>query len=349
MYFVAGFFGFIVVAGLVLALVLGALFSAPAHRGIASDHFDGRRFTNYDGTKAHGGAALFRWMMNREPGQWEEDLREDYGKHPLRHFRDGIRITFVNHSTFLIQVDGINILTDPVWSKRVSPVSWAGPKRMRLPGIRFEDLPPIHVVAISHNHYDHLDIPTMRLLAGGHHPRIVVPLGVKSFLEKEGMANVSEIDWWGEQDLGNGVTLKAVPAQHFSGRGMFDRDATLWCGFVLKTSAGSIYFAGDTGYNARMFQDIAEKAGPIRFALLPIGAYKPEWFMSPIHTSPKEAVKIHLDLAPEKSIATHFGTFPLADDGRDDPVIDLRAALAERGVSDDDFLVMKEGEYQVFE
>src|SRR5690606_26163330 len=127
------------------------------------------------------------------------------------------------------------------------------------------------------------DIPTMRLLAGGHHPRIVVPLGVKSFLEKEGMANVSEIDWWGEQDLGNGVTLKAVPAQHFSGRGMFDRDATLWCGFVLKTSAGSIYFAGDTGYNARMFQDIAEKAGPIRFALLPIGAYKPEWFMSPIH------------------------------------------------------------------
>lgn len=349
MYIVAGFLGVFVIAAVLTVLTLGAIFTAPGYRGPASDHFNGKVFSNYDGVKSKGFGAVLRWAMDRQPGTWQEDTVENYGKHPLSHFKEGLRITFVNHSTFLIQVDGINILTDPVWSKRVSPVSWAGPRRMRMPGIRFEDLPPIHVVAISHNHYDHLDENTLRWLAGGHHPAFVVPLGVKAFLDKRGFINVAELDWWQKQDLGNGVTIQAVPAQHFSGRGMFDRDATLWCGFLLRTSAGNIYFAGDTGYNERMFRDIATEAGEIHVAMLPIGAYKPEWFMSPIHTSPLEAVRIHKDLRAKNTIAIHFGTFPLADDGAEDPVNDLRSALETLGVPDEEFIVMKEGDYRVFD
>lgn len=348
MYFFAGLFGFI---GLALAFVLAAgfVFSAPGYRGALSDHFNGKTFSNYDGVRQEGTTAVLRWMMNRDRTPWQEDLSERYGKRPLGHFRDGIRISFVNHSTFLIQVDGVNILTDPVWSKRVSPVRWAGPKRMKLPGIRFEDLPPIHVVLISHNHYDHLDEPTLRLLAGAHHPHIIVPLGVKRFLDKRGIGNVSQVDWWEEVDAGQGVSVQALPAQHFSGRGLFDRNKTLWCGFVIKTSAGHIYFAGDTGYNERMFADIAAKAGPIRLSLLPIGAYRPEWFMSPIHTSPAEAVRAHKVLKARESIAIHFGTFPMADDGQHEPVEDLREVLTRMGVSTDNFLVLSEGEYRVFE
>ena len=332
-----------------IMMLIGMAISGPKYRGPVSDHFDGRKFINPGKVKAKDGLEVFKWMINRRRGLWKADLRENYGKHPLAHFKDGIRITFVNHATFLIQVDGLNILTDPVWSPRVSPFSWIGPKRMRLPGIRFEDLPRIHTVLLTHNHYDHLDVQTMRLVFGAHHPGIVAPMGLKAFLAQNHISGVSEVDWWEELALDKAVSMQAVPAQHFSGRGFLDRDATLWCGYVLKTSRGNIYFAGDTGYNKVTFKDILSRCGPIKISLLPIGAYKPSWFMAPIHTSPEEAVMIHRDVRSETSIAMHFGTFPLADDGYQDPVDDLKLALQKFQMTDEEFVVMKEGEARVFE
>jgi L-ascorbate metabolism protein UlaG (beta-lactamase superfamily) len=324
--------------------VTGALISAPRYKGPVSDHFDGSKFINPGGVKASGGRALLKWMLNRQPGRWIHDERKAYGPRPLKEFKDGIRVTFINHSTFLIQVDGVNILTDPVWSRRASPYRWIGPKRMRPPGIRLEDLPRIHLVLLSHNHYDHLDLDTMRTIFGAHHPRIVVPLGVKAFLDSESISGASEVDWWQSVSFDGRLEVEAVPAQHFSGRGLFDRDATLWCGYVLKTSVGNIYFAGDTGYNDRTFKEIGEKCGPMALSMLPIGAYKPEWFMGSIHVSPEESVKIHRDVKSAASIGMHFGTFPLADDGQDDPARDLDAAKQVLKVQATAFVAPKEGE-----
>ena len=340
--------GFLIAIPLIM-IIVGMSVSGPRYRGPISDHFDGSRFTNPGGVKARGGMQVLKWMLNRKPGAWNEDLRENYGKHPLGHFKDGIRITFVNHSTFLIQVDGLNILTDPVWCKRVSPFSWLGPKRMKLPGVRFGDLPRIHVVTLSHNHYDHLDVETMRMVFAAHHPRVIVPLGVKRLLDRHYISGVTEVDWWEEIGVSDSTKIQAVPAQHFSGRGFLDRDKTLWCGYVIKAGAGNIYFAGDTGYNDVTFKDIGTRCNPIKVSLLPIGAYQPRWFMSPIHTSPDESVKIHHELGSGTSIASHYGTFPLGDDGQEDPVNDLRYALSRSQPGSGSFIVLKEGDFIVFE
>ncbi len=331
-----------------IMIVIGMFLSAPRYKGPISDHFDGSKFLNSGGVKAKDALDVLKWLVNRKRGAWKQNTDEHYGKHPLGQFTDGIRITFINHSTFLIQVDGLNILTDPIWSKRASPFQWVGPKRMKLPGIKFEDLPRIHVVILSHNHYDHLDLQTMRMVFGAHHPRIITPLGIKSFLDLQYITGVTEADLWGEFELNNTVKIQLVPAQHFSGRGLLDRDATLWCGYVIKTSKGKIYFAGDTGYNKQLFQDIGSQCGPIKISLLPIGAYKPNWFMSPIHTSPEESIKIHLDVQSQSSIATHFGTFPLADDGLDEPVEALHSARRKYNLQPEEFLILKEGEAQDF-
>ncbi len=331
-----------------IMIVIGMFLSAPRYKGPISDHFDGSKFLNSGGVKAKDALDVLKWLVNRKRGAWKQNTDEHYGKHPLGQFTDGIRITFINHSTFLIQVDGLNILTDPIWSKRASPFQWVGPKRMKLPGIKFEDLPRIHVVILSHNHYDHLDLQTMRMVFGAHHPRIITPLGIKSFLDQQYITGATEADWWGEFELNNTVQIQLVPAQHFSGRGLLDRDATLWCGYVIKTSKGNIYFAGDTGYKKQLFQDIGSQCGPIKISLLPIGAYIPNWFMSPIHTSPEESIKIHLDVQSQSSIATHFGTFPLADDGLDEPVEALHSARRKYNLQPEEFLILKEGEAQDF-
>jgi L-ascorbate metabolism protein UlaG (beta-lactamase superfamily) len=346
----AWFLVLLVFVAVPLALFLtGVLISAPGHQGPKSDHFDGSKFKNPGNVRAKGGVEVFKWMMSRERGRWKEITDEHHGKRPLSHFRDGIRVTFVNHSTFLVQVDGLNILFDPVWSKRASPFQWVGPKRMKPPGIRFEDLPRIHHVILTHNHYDHLDMLTMRMLFGAHHPKIIVPLGIRAFLDKQYISGATELDWWAETALSETVTIQSVPAQHFSGRGLLDRDATLWCGYVMGTSAGNIYFAGDTGYNDVTFKEIGSRCGPIKISLLPIGAYKPAWFMSPIHVSPEESVRIHLDVQSTVSIAMHFGTFPLADDGQDDPAADLRAALEKYNLPEESFIILQEGEARVFD
>lgn len=344
---------FIVLIFLAIAVaiifIVGSVISGPSYQGQSSDHFDGKKFFTPDARKPEGFGGVLKWMLNRERGEWQEDLNEAYGAHPLAHEKENIRITFINHSTFLIQVDGLNILTDPIYSKRASPFGWAGPKRMRLPGIKFEDLPRIDAVLISHNHYDHLDLPTLRTIFGGHHPKFITPLGVKALLENESISSVIDLDWWQQSNLSDSVSVTAVPAQHFSGRGFFDRDATLWCGYVIKTSKGSIYFAGDTGYHPTMFKEIGDRSGPIKISLVPIGAYKPYWFMSAVHTSPEDAVKVHLDLKSEQSIGIHFGTFPLADEGYTEPVKDLASALSKHKVSERSFITLKQGEVRIFE
>lgn len=330
-------------------IVVGIAISGPRYKGPATDHFDGKRFINPDGVRARGGWDVLKWMIRRTKGPWTEGLSERYGKHPLGHFKEGIRITFVNHSTFLIQAAGMNILTDPVWSRRVSPFSWAGPERMRLPGIRLEDLPPIHLVLISHNHYDHLDLETMRTVMGAHHPKVIAPLGIKKLLDQQYISGTAEGDWWDEFSLADKIQVQLVPALHFSGRGFLDRDASLWCGFVIKTPSGNIYFAGDTGYHESVFKEIGQRCGPFRVSMLPIGAYKPGWFMSPIHVSPEEAVRIHQHVGSENSIAMHHGTFPLADDGMEDPINDLIAALVKHDIPGEAFRILKEGDFLVFE
>jgi L-ascorbate metabolism protein UlaG (beta-lactamase superfamily) len=232
--------------------------------------------------------------------------------------RGQMRVTFVNHSTVLVQMDGINVLTDPIWSERCSPVSFAGPRRVVAPGLCFEQLPPIDVVLVSHNHYDHLDLPTLRRLADERRPRIFVPLGNRGTLDRAGVDGSEELGWWRSANVRDGVEVYAVPAQHFSGRGLFDRDRGLWAGFVVTGPAGAMYFAGDTGFGPQ-FGQIRERFGPPRLALLPIGAYRPEWFMSRVHMSPDEALRAHEILDAGTSVGIHFGTFRLADDGQDEP------------------------------
>lgn len=322
--------------------IIGLLLSAPTYKGPKSDHFDGKRFINPKGIKAKGLPDVFKWMRERKQGKWTQRRDIKPGPKPLPRYDNGVRITFVNHSTFLIQVDGVNILTDPVWSERVSPFSFAGPRRMRPPGIAFGDLPKIDLVLLSHNHYDHLDIATLKHIHDKYNPQFIVPLGVSAYLRKNKIELVRELDWWQTQVAGAGFTIECVPAQHFSGRGTLDRDRTLWCGFCIHGRHGNIYFAGDSGYNSDTFKEIGRRTKPT-ISIIPIGAFKPEWFMSPIHCSPDEAVMIHKDLNSPISIASHFGTFPLADDGCDDPGEGLRAALKREGLSTEEFVMLEEG------
>jgi len=199
--------------------------------------------------------------------------------------------------------------------------------RHRAPGLRFEDLPPIDAVLVSHNHYDHLDVPTLRRFRGA---RILTPLGNSALMSRHSVDGATDLDWWQSARISDRVTVTLVPAQHFCARGLSDRNATLWGGFVISGPSGHAYFAGDTGWEEH-FAQIAERFGPMRVAMLPIGAYLPRWFMKPAHIAPHEAIDAHLALQARTSIAMHYGTFRLGDDGCEQPVRDLRAALAERG------------------
>src|SRR5689334_18311601 len=222
---------------------IGFLLSGPKYSGEVSDHFDGKRFINPGNVEAKGLKDVFKWLFTRKRTKWGASSNESYGEKPIARVQSHNRITFINHSTFLIQLNGLNILTDPIWSERASPFGWSGPKRMRPPGIRFDDLPQIDAILLSHNHYDHLDISTLKKLSSQYNPTIFTALGVGAFLKNRNINSVTEMDWWHGQMLNNETELVAAPAQHFSGRGMFDRDGTLWVGFVIKMKAGNIYFA----------------------------------------------------------------------------------------------------------
>ena len=327
--------------------VVDQLIAAPKYSDDNSNHFDGSKFINpNDDDTHHYGEVLKWWFSGNDKGPWKKLTLEDVPQSTpitssLNH--DECHITFVNHCTFLIQLDGLNILTDPIWSDRASPYSWIGPKRMRPPGIAFEELPKIDAVLISHNHYDHLDITTVKRLHERYNPQFVVPLGVEKYLQNHGIVNIAHLDWWDEFNLFNQLNITAVPAQHFSGRGLFDRNRTLWCGYVLQGSPGNIYFAGDTGYGD-FISEIGTRFNPITTSLLPIGAYKPRWYMKAIHMSPREAVQAHIDLDSHQSIASHYGTFPMADDGMVEPIEELNESREEIGLPDENFVTLKEGQ-----
>ncbi len=309
----------------------------------AVEHFRDGKFFN-PGAPDHDFRAAWKWMRNRKPGAWREWIPSQPGpKPPAEVGGREMRVTWVNHSTVLIQTEKINILTDPIWSERVSPVSFAGPKRHRAPGLRFEDLPRIHVLLISHNHYDHFDTPTLKRLArrGSDQPIVFCPLGLEKPLRRIGFSEVHELDWWQDQTWGE-MRLHCVPAQHFSARWPWDRNKTLWCGWIVEAAAGDIYFAGDTGF-CGVFEEIQSRFPRIRLALLPIGAYDPEWFMGPIHMTPEQAVEARSILRAEVVLGIHFGTFALADDGENDPVDRLQQALQGRDDADR-FWIFEEGE-----
>jgi L-ascorbate metabolism protein UlaG (beta-lactamase superfamily) len=302
-------------------------FSAPRYRGPRSPHFDGSAFRNPDGREIDG-ARVLGWLLRRDPGPFREWVDDPPGPKPPERVDGGrIRVTLIGHSTLLVQMDGKNILTDPVYSNRVGPLSWVGPRRRRPPGIRFEDLPKIDAVVVSHNHYDHMDVPTLARLSRAHAPRIVCGLGNDKLLRKEWIAGGEAIDWWQSVDLGGGVRITGVPTHHGSMRGLFDRNATLWLGFVIEGPSGAVYFAGDTGWGEH-FNAIGRRFRNIRAALLPIGAYRPREVLSPVHIAPDEAVWASIALGAQTSIAMHYGTFPQADDGEFEPIVDLERALA---------------------
>lgn len=329
----------------VSALVIGNfMYSAPAYRGPVSDHFDGRHFYNKTPAEHRSFFRLLKWMITRERGKWLPYSDLPYGHPPPMEVADGkIRVTFVNHSTVLIQLDGLNILTDPVWSFRIGPLSWLGLTRHISPGIRMEDLPPIDIILISHNHYDHLDIPTLKILTRKHNAQIYNALGNSALLSKYQIKPSRGMDWWEEAKLENGVSITFVPSRHFSIRSMWDRNRTLWGGFVIQGPSGIVYFASDSGMGPH-FEEIKKRFGEPRLAILPIGAYLPQWFMSPMHLSPENAVEVHKLLGAGTTLAVHYGTFELGDDGQFEAVERIQKILREKPGMEKEFWLLMPGE-----
>ena len=294
---------------------------------------------------------LLKWGFQGGRNKWPKWINNRIRARPIDQVKSGkVAVTFINHATFLIQLPGINILTDPVFGNRVSPVQWAGPKRVRAPGMTMAELPDIHLVLITHNHYDHMDIPTLRELTRRFSPLIISGLGNERFLRKRGLDKVAELDWGDEILVGSedsGPRVMFTPTQHFAARTPWDADTTLWGGFIIKMEYYKIYFTGDTGYT-EIFKGIGAEQGPFDLAFIPIGAYEPRWFMNDTHVNPEESVQLHLDIRAKKSIAMHFGTFQLTDEAIDAPVRRLNAALKDNHINHDQFVILDQGETRLF-
>jgi L-ascorbate metabolism protein UlaG (beta-lactamase superfamily) len=305
-----------------------------------SDHFDGRRFFNPTGLQAQPVSAVQRMLLERRT-PWPAHVDVSPRRPPALDRAVAV-VTFIGHATFLIQTAAGNILTDPTYSERAGPLNIAGPRRVRQPAVPFDDLPPISVVLLSHNHYDHCDLRTLGELARRFDPLVVTPLGNGALVRSAGIRRVEELDWWqGATTTALPVTL--TPAQHFSARGPFDRNRALWGGFMLMAGARRVYFAGDTAY-APVFREVRQRFGPIDLALLPIGAYEPRWFMQPVHMNPAEAVEAHMDLGATESLGMHFGTFQLTTEGIDAPLHALDEARRVKGILSSQFRTLDFGE-----
>jgi L-ascorbate metabolism protein UlaG (beta-lactamase superfamily) len=308
-----------------------------------SDHYDGKKFSNpgrSDDLKSFW--QLLKWKATSHTVPWPEHVaNKNYPLRPLTP-TEKVNATFINHATFLIQLPDVNVLTDPIYSPRLSPFTFAGIMRARGPGIPFEILPKIDVVVVSHNHYDHLDIETLKRIDGKFHPLFLVPLGDEKLLLKEGIQNVKAMDWWEEVKVRD-VRIIFTPSRHWSARQLWDKNECLWGSFMIDSGAVKVYHAGDTGYGPH-FLDIKARLGSPDLALLPIGAYKPRWFMKNHHMEPEEAVKAHIDLGASRSIGMHFGTFQLTDEGIDEPVRDLGISLRAKNLSDEQFMVLDQGQ-----
>jgi L-ascorbate metabolism protein UlaG (beta-lactamase superfamily) len=313
-----------------------------------SDHCDGQYFFNPGSTEGGRGLLqVLRWRMRGERSVWPNRVSDPIFAPPPDTVDPGdVSITFINQASFLIRLPGVTVLTDPIFSPRCSPVPWAGPTRVRPPGIGLADLPRPDIVLLSHNHYDHMDLPSLRALQRLHAPRFVTMLGNGRALCRLGIA-ATELDWWQE---GSDETLRitATPARHFSARTPFDRNRALWGGFMLTTQQGQVFFAGDSGAGSH-WHEIRTRLGKPDVALLPIGAYEPRWFMAPVHMNPAEAVEAHLALQARRSVGMHFGTFQLTDEAIDAPQQALVAARKTMGVAPEAFTTHGFGETRLYD
>jgi L-ascorbate metabolism protein UlaG (beta-lactamase superfamily) len=333
-----------------LALGVGACAALDSlrsyHEGPPSDHFDGARFFNPAGPIGKGLGDVIQWRLQSEPADWPESVPlAATARPPARVEGAALRATFVGHATVLVQTAGLNILTDPIWSERAFPVQWAGPRRVTPPGIAFEDLPPIDLVVVSHNHYDHMDLPTLARLRERDDPLFVMPLGNERIaLDADPRMRVRTLDWWQAAEVREGVRVHAVPVYHWSRRRAFDRNKALWSGFVIETPGGHVYVAGDTGlWDGAFFREAAARFGGFRLALVPVGAYAPRWFMQDQHVDPAEAVRIHELLGARTSLGVHLRTFQLTDEAIDRPEVELAVALRERKIPRDAFVTLPIG------
>lgn len=326
--------------------------STPLAAATPPHHRDGGFQNNYTPFTPKTVAELLRWRVDAwragKPAAPTQPIATMAPDLAFIHAPTQPAVTWIGHATALLQAGGLNLLTDPVFSDRCSPLSFMGPKRWQPPGLAMADLPRIDAVLVSHNHYDHLDEASVKALAAAHRPLFVVALGLKVWFEQRGITNVVELDWWQHVTL-NGSDIVFTPAQHWSGRGLDDRMQTLWGGFAVFAPDAHLFFAGDTGYS-RDFVDIRERFahrqrdGGFDLALIPVGAYEPRWFMQQQHVNPDEAVRIHRDLAAKRSLGIHWGVFQLTDEALDEPPRALAAARAAQGLSEEDFFVLAVGQ-----
>lgn len=336
----------LLVAMLILFLSIANHQQTSDYHGAKSDHFDGNRFFNAPPYTNHSFLDVLRWALTRHHAPWPAYIHDNKTPELSLARPHQLKITYVNHSTFLIQTEQMNFLTDPNWAERASPFNWIGPKRVRAPGIAFDDLPRIDMILLSHNHYDHLNLETLKKLSDRFHPVIIVPLGIKLLLNRHGINNVVELDWW-QTYATRFATVTFLPTQHWSQRGFTDKFKTLWGSYGVEVGHKKIFFGGDAGYSSH-FTTIREKWGQPYLALLPIGSYQPEWFMEQNHMNPDEAIRAHQDLNATHSVGMHFGTFQLSDEAIDQPLIDLESAKHAQKIHEEAFLVLKNGETRVF-
>jgi L-ascorbate metabolism protein UlaG (beta-lactamase superfamily) len=321
------------------------------YSGPISDHFDGTRFFNPSGVMPRGPGAFLRWQISDRGVAWSASYPSPFApdRPPARFEGEGARIVHVGHAAFLIQMRGKNVLIDPIWAERASPLSFAGPRRVNAPGIAFDDLPKIDVVLVTHNHYDHMDVETIGRLWQRFAPRIVVPLGNDAILERSMPGLQAEAaDWDAVVELGDGLRVHIEPTVHWSARGAGDRMHALWASFVIEAGARRIYCVGDTGFgDGATFVRVRKRHPRLDLALLPIGAYEPRWFMRVNHMNPEESVRALELSGAERALGHHWGTFHLTNEGVEQPIIDLAAALQARGMSSERFGAVRPGEVRL--
>ncbi len=299
--------------------------------GAPSDHFNGKTFFNPGGASPRGLLDLLRWKLTSRAAPWPKAVPVIAQPLPPPPTADGVAATWVGHATFVLRTASATILTDPVFSDVAGPLAWLGPRRVAPPGVDFDSIPRVDLVLLSHDHYDHCDLPTLGRLARRDNPWVVAPLGHRSLLEGAGLRRIIELDWWESWAGLPGAEVTLVPARHWSRRRPFGTNTRLWGGFMLQAGGRRVYFAGDSGYADGLFAEIGRRCGAPDLALIPIGAYEPRWFMKEAHMNPEEAVRAHREVGARRSLAMHWGTFQLTDEGFDAPV---RALAAARGESD---------------
>lgn len=314
-----------------------------------TDHFNGTHFFNPEpplnpGTRRRGGMLrLLQARLRRDQANWATWPAHIENKPYPPPDAGTHSVTWIGHSSFLLCLEGMNVLTDPVFSERCSPVGFAGPRRVRAPGLAITALPRIDLILLSHNHYDHMDIPSLRLIRKRFPAaQIVTSMGNAVFLKRQGLPGATELDWW-ESVTVHGAHITATPARHFAARTLWDRNKTLWAGFMLNHHGRKLYFAGDSGYT-KFFTEIHHRLGAPDFALLPIGAYEPREVMATVHMNPAEAVQAFRDLHARRAVGMHFGTFQLTGEAIDAPVKDLAVALAEAGIAPERFFTLDAGQ-----